>query len=257
MLDLSVFDSSAMICALIFFRVTGFFAVCPLITEYKVPVKVIIMFSFGYSLILSGNEAFIKLYVGDSAPTFDLLLVIGNSFVGVVFGLVVLLAFQMVKMAGKMTAFAMQMGFLQMVDPANGKSSDAVSTFMYIVFSLVFVSSGGLMMFFDVLEASFVKYPLTSPFFIGDQLFNLVTSFSYTFLYGTLIAIPFTAAGLLINTALAVISKSAPSMNLFTIGFPTCIFLGIIGMYLLGEQIYLDMLHYLFKLKHFHLEALN
>ena len=221
------------------------------------PVKVIVMFSLGYSLVLSGNSTFKEMHLGDNPVSFDVLLAVGNSFIGFVFGLVVLLAFSMVKMAGKMTAFAMQMGFLQMVDPASGKNSDAVSTFMYIVFSLVFVSSGGLTMFFKVLESSFVQYPLTSPYFKGEQLLKLVSTFSYTFLYGTLIAIPFTATGLLINTALAVISKSAPSMNLFTIGFPTCIFLGLIGMHLLGEQVYLDMLYYLFKLKTFHLGALD
>lgn len=247
----------SLVVALIFFRVTAFFMVCPLFTEFKVPAKVIVTMSLALSMVLAGNPEFVHRYVGGGVIEFNLLLPIYNSFIGFVFGVVLLMAFEAIKMAGKMMAFAMQMGFLQMVDPTSGKTSDAVSSFTYVVFALVFVGFGGMSMFYDVLEFSFVGYPLTEPFFADQQLMRLAATFSYTFLYGALIAIPFTACGLLINTALAVISKSAPSMNLFTIGFPTCIFLGIVGMQLLGESIYLDMLHYLFKLKNYHLEALK
>ncbi|WP_210498406.1 flagellar biosynthetic protein FliR [Vibrio crassostreae] len=255
-MDLSALLSSTLVANLIFFRVIGFFAAAPYFLDFKVPVKVLAIFALLFSYILSINPMFLELHTGGEIEKLDLWICVLNSLVGFVYGFVALLAVNFVKIAGKLIAFAMQMGFSQMVDPVNGKNTDGVSNLIYILFSLCFVSSGGVLIMLGILEDSFVYYPLMNPHFEGLALLKFAESVSLTFLYGVMIAVPFTGVGLLINAGLAVISKSAPSMNLFTIGFPLCIYLGIIGITLTHTELISDLMHFVITLKEKHLTTL-
>lgn len=177
-------------------------------------------------------------------------------FVGFVFGVAMLMAVEFIKIAGKKIAFAMQMGFSQMVDPVNGKTTDGISNTLYIIFSLVFISGGGINMMLDAIWQSFITHPLDAPIFKPDQLYNLFKSFSYTFLFAAMMALPFVGAGLLLNAALAICSKTAPAMNLFSIGFPLTIMLGFFIFSMSVDNIISDLTSFLITLKENHIQAI-
>lgn len=234
---------------LIFMRVIGFLLIVPYLSDYKVPKKVLIILALIISYILAGNIAFTDQYLGKQTNQVTLITGLENMFVGFVYGVAVLMATNFIHIAGKVIAFAMQMGFAQMVDPVNGQNSDTVSKLIFVIFSLCFMDAYGIVFILEIFESSFVAYPLFGASFEEVALLDLAKSLSLAFLYGVMMAIPFMGVGLLINVALAVISKSAPSMNLFSIGFPLAIVLGIIGLMLSSTDIISDLMIFFVNLK--------
>lgn len=172
-----------------------------------------------------------------------------NLAVGALVGTTVLLALEVVRLTGKMIACAMQLSFSQMVDPNSGTNSDAVTASMYFLFSLVFVEAGGIFILLDIMLSTFDIVPLTDFIIKPTIWYEIAFTFGETFTYAVLLGAPFLMIGLLLNIALGVISKGAPSMNLFSIGFPMAIFLGILGLYLIMPSLLQEMFTYFMVLK--------
>lgn len=257
MISMQELASIALVINLIQLRILGFLVVCPILLDYKVPPKVLLAISLTMSFLLASNPTFMEMYVEHEVTQIQLDLILLNMFIGFMFGLVMCLAIEFVKIGAKIIAFSMGMGFSQMVDPVNGKQTDGVSSAIYVGFLLLFVSEDGLLMFYDSMLLSFLSYPVTNPMMHPAKILNLVQSVSLTFLYGVMMATPFMACGLLINCGLAVISKSAPSMNLFTIGFPLCILLGLTGLKISDVSLFTDLMLYMNQLKSTHLEIIK
>lgn len=241
---------------LIFYRMIGFFAVCPYFKEKRTPKKVIAIMAIIMAYLLSLHEPLQQMAVTQS---FDEHIKWGamNLVVGIIVGSVVLLALELVRMTGKMIAYSMQLSFSQMVDPNSGSNSDAITATLYFIFSLIFMEAGGIYILIDIMLSTFDVVPLTG-FVIKKTLWvEIALTFGKTFVYALLLGIPFLTIGLLLNIALGVISKGAPSMNLFSIGFPMAIFLGILGLYLIMPHLVRELFTYFVVLKNDYLTLLH
>ena len=145
--------------------------------------------------------------------------------IGVAMGFIVLMAFNAVTMAGEAIAFTMGLGFAVMNDPQNGASVPVVAQFYLVMATLIFLSLDGHHAVLMLLNDSFELMPVGKP--LGADSLWILVSWGTNIFYGSLaIAIPALAATLTVNIIMGVITRAAPQLNLFSVGFPITLAVG-------------------------------
>lgn len=229
----------SVIFSLCFSRVIGFMVVTPYFGDKYFPASAKVVLSMVISFLIAAK------LVSSSELNINLDNMFAhiaiNMFVGFIVGTILLMAITLVKLSAQIMAYAMQLGFAQMVDPNSGSSGSVIGNIMFVAFSLTFVSSGGLLVLIELLSYSFDVYGVDALSVDMNAAMDNVRGFSNVFMYSLAVAIPFTASALLVNVALAVVSKSAPSMNLFSIGFPLVIILGITALGILIPHVVAEL----------------
>jgi flagellar biosynthetic protein FliR len=106
-----------------------------------------------------------------------------------------------------------------MVDPGLG-TVPLVSQFLVILATLIFLAIGGHVLVIGILLRSFETFPVGVAF-VGEANFVALLEWSaMIFLGGVLLALPVMVALLLVNAGVGVITRAAPSLNIFAVGFP-------------------------------------
>ncbi|MBC8271459.1 MAG: flagellar biosynthetic protein FliR [Gammaproteobacteria bacterium] len=133
--------------------------------------------------------------------------------------------------SGQIIAGGMGLSMANMIDPNVG-NVPTLSQFFIIVGFLLFMSFGGHLILISVLQQSFELVPIASGVFGDLMIQNFIVWTSQIFLGAVSIAFPIIFGLLLINSSLGIISRAAPSLNVFAVGFPALIPAGL-GMLLL------------------------
>ena len=137
------------------------------------------------------------------------------------------LVFAAVQMAGQLIGMSMGLGFASFFDPQSQGQSTAVSQFLMLLAMLVFLSLDGHLMMVSAIANSFVTMPI-SVNGLGINPMKMVMWGEMIFSSGLLLAMPVVAALLVTNMALGVLTRTAPQLNIFGIGFPITLSIGII-----------------------------
>jgi flagellar biosynthesis protein FliR len=160
-----------------------------------------------------------------SAP--GLLLAIGEVVIGLGLGFAVQAGFAAALIAGETIGNAMGLGFASMTNPMSGQSSTAVGQFLTMLATFLFLASDGHLVFARIVIESYDAFRPGGPIPLAllGQLSNLGT---LIFAAGLAIALPVAAALVLVQLILGVLSRSAPSLNLFSVGMPAAMVAGMI-----------------------------
>jgi flagellar biosynthetic protein FliR len=159
-------------------------------------------------------------------------IVIQQMIIGLALGFAAQLIFDAVSMGGQLLANSMGLSFAMNVDPLHGTSTPVVGQFYLIIVTLTFLALNGHLILIESLLQSFTTLPVGITGLSGDSLFMLVNFGGTLFSGALLIALPGLAAMLIVNFGLGVMSRAAPSLNLFAVGFPAALALGLIIMLL-------------------------
>lgn len=157
-----------------------------------------------------------------------LVIVFQQILTGVVMGLAVQLVFDAVVLSGQAIAMSMGLGFATMVDPLRGVNVPVVSQFLLTFGTLVFLALNGHLLLIEALAASFTSLPVGVSGVSREGLWTLLMWSSHLFSGALRIALPALAALLMVNLAFGVMSRAAPTLNLFAVGFPITMTLGFI-----------------------------
>lgn len=158
--------------------------------------------------------------------------------VGGVMGLTLQIVIAALVVAGQAIAGSMGLSMANMIDPNLG-NVPSLSQFFLIIATLLFLSLGGHLIMISVLYSSFELIPIASGSFSTDMIVALLTWSSQIFIGAVVIAFPIMIGLLLVNALLGLVSRAAPSLNVFAIGFPALIPLGL-GMLLLTMTIWFE-----------------
>jgi len=208
-----------------FMRISAMFVAAPIFSARSIPVRIRVLLAFFIAWVL--------LPVIPEPPSVDLIsgeaLIISISQVvtGAAMGFILQMVFSAFVIAGQSIATAMGLGFASIVDPQNGVQVPVISQAFLIMATLVFLALNGHLIFIEVLAKSFQTLPVGAVFPSQDSLWQLVNWGSDMFTGGLLIALPAVAALLLVNLAFGVVSRAAPQLNIFAVGFPIMILVGI------------------------------
>ena len=124
-------------------------------------------------------------------------------------------------------AMQMSLGFASMVDPANGISVTVLAQYFTVLLTLVFLASNGHLAMLEVLLESFRYLPPGSGAFGPEPSWTLVSAASWLFLSGLLLALPTVIALLVVNLGFGVMTRAAPQLNVFSLGFPVSMVFGL------------------------------
>jgi flagellar biosynthetic protein FliR len=209
-------------------RVGGLFLVAPVFSARLMPAQVRI----GIVLILT-------LVLAPLAPTtIDLMSaagvasMAGQVLIGASIGFVLKLVFEAVSFGGELVAQSMSLGFAEVANPQGGPSSPVLSEFYTLLVTLLFLVMNGHLRLIALLADSFQSLPPGSPTISAHGLHAIAGFGAELFSGAVRVALPAMTSLLVVNIGFGAISRAAPSMNLFAVGFPITISLGFIALWL-------------------------
>ena len=209
-----------------FVRISALFMVAPVFGAQMVPVRIRVMLAFTLSLLVAPLLPGVPSVDPVSMP--GMVVLLQQVLIGVAMGFMVHMVFQTLVIAGEAIANGMGLGFARMVDPANGVQVPVISQFLIIMATLLFVTLNGHLMLIDLVVRSFVMLPIGEAG-ITPAGFRMVAGWgSQMFIGALLVALPAVTAMLVVNISMGVITRAAPQLNIFAVGFPLMILLGFI-----------------------------
>lgn len=205
-----------------FVRIFGLFISMPLIGSGILPFRIRIVLTLVLSLML--------LYVLPPIhfDTFFEMVIqsVFSFFTGIVIGFVMQVPFQAFITGGQIMAYQMGLGFALIVDPVTGVNIPSVSQFFYILMTFTFLFLDVHLSLIEIIVKTFQSEYLIY-LFEPANIKVLTLHFAEIFAFGLQIALTTVIMMLITNIALALMTKAAPSINIFSIGFPLMILSGI------------------------------
>lgn len=151
---------------------------------------------------------------------------------GVALGFVVQTAFDVLVMAGQVIGLSMGLGFANLIDPQHGVTVPVLGQLYLLLALLVFVTINGHIAFLELLAGSFKAMPVGSAMLDDADLGTLIAWGGRIFSGALQVALPAVVAMTVVNIAFGVMSRAAPQLNLFGVGFPITIILGFVTLWM-------------------------
>jgi flagellar biosynthesis protein FliR len=157
-----------------------------------------------------------------------LLVLIQQTLIGFAIGFSMRIVFAAVELTGQVIGMTMGLGFAMFYDPQTQGQTNALGQFMVLLASLIFLSLDGHLIMISAVVESFATFPLSPEWQGGLDFMKMAGWGGKIFSAGLMMALPAVAALLITNMALGILTRAAPQLNLFGIGFPVTIFMGFI-----------------------------
>jgi len=158
------------------------------------------------------------------------LAVAAEALVGLAIGFVLQIAFAAPLLAGELIGNSMGIGFASAIDPQNGRSSPALGQFLMVLLTLLFLSVNGHLILVDTLARSYDALPPGRAWLAPEQLRDIAFFGGYIFAAGFLLALPVGFLLLCLNLIVGMLSRSAPALNLFAVGLPVSLAVGVLAL---------------------------
>lgn len=206
------------------FRIGAALGAVPVIGTRMVPIKI----RLGLALAVT----FVVVPVIPPAPAIDPLSVSGalvslqQILIGTAMGFTLHMVFGAFVHAGQTVAMQMGLGFASMVDPQHGVQVPMVSQFYVILVTLTFLVLDGHLAMIEMVAGSFRSMPIGSTGMAVAGLWQLVAWGGDMFAGALHVALPAVASLLVVNLAFGVMTRAAPQLNIFAVGFPVTLIMG-------------------------------
>jgi flagellar biosynthetic protein FliR len=207
-------------------RLSAFLAFTSIFSARAVNMRIRMSLGFAMAFFVSQQIEIPKI---DPVTADGLMEISRQILIGLTMGLVFQVASAALVVAGQAISGSMGLSMANMVDPNMG-SVPVLSQFFNIMGTLVFLGMGGHLIVFGLVMESFNLIPIGQPFFSQDMLGKMINWSSMMFLGALLIALPVMMTLLFINVGLGFVARAAPSLNIFTVGFPALILMGFVIM---------------------------
>lgn len=209
-----------------FMRIGAMLIAAPLFSAGMVTVRIRLAFAFLLALIVA---PLIPLPPAVEPLSFaGLVISVQQILIGLTIGFVLQMVFSAMTQAGETIALSMGLGFASMMDPQQGVQVPVVSTYFVIMSTLIFLALNGHVALIELTLMSFNSMPVAVDGIVRADLWALVSWGSTMFVYGLLVALPAVASMLLVNLSMGVVTRAAPQLNIFAVGFPMMILLGFV-----------------------------
>ncbi|MBW4828698.1 MAG: flagellar type III secretion system protein FliR [Clostridiaceae bacterium] len=210
---------------LVFVRISGIFLFSPLFSSQNVPNMLKLSFSFIFSLLLTSS--FEVGYIGGLDGSF-LLLIIKELMVGIIIGYISYAFFSAFYILGQIVDMEIGFGMVNVIDPQNKVQIPVMGNFYYILAFLLFLLTNGHHLVIKALIDSYEYIPIGEFAISQATVEQLVNILAKTFSLGFKIASPIVITILLMDILLGVLSRTIPQMNVFVVGMPLKIIVGML-----------------------------
>ena len=213
-----------------FARMLALFMTAPVLHDQAIPARLKIGFSVLAALLIAPLLPAAQ-HVPVSSPHAPLILA-QQVLIGASIGFSIRLVFAALEMAGDQIGLQMGLSFAGFMSPGTGEQTPIVGSFLGIIASLIFLAINGHLMLIAAVTDSFHLLPVTAG--LGPQLnyAALAAAGGDIFRIGLHVALPVLATMLILNIALGVLARVSPQLNVFAVGFPVTLLIGMIALML-------------------------
>lgn len=211
-----------------FLRVLAVFTSAPIFSSKAFPVRARIALAFFIAFAAQAslqNQPVISITGPDAMGA-----VIQQVGIGLAIGFTVRLVFSAIELAGEVVGLQMGLSFASFFDPSLNTQSSAVARFFGHMAAFLFVVMNGHLLVMMAVIKSFDAFPVDQNFLEALKTMKLYTLGADIFASGLWISLPMVGMLMFVNLAFGIVSRVAPQMNLFAIGFPVMLTVGLIGI---------------------------
>jgi flagellar biosynthetic protein FliR len=212
-----------------FIRIGACFMTAPIFGAQFVPPRVRLLLAGAVTLIVAPllTPPDVTIFSGAG-----LLVTAHQVIIGVATGFVFQLIFDALSMGGQLLSNSMGLGFAFNVDPLRGASTPVIGTLYMLMVTLTFLALNGHLMLIETFVEGFKTLPVGTTGFGARHMWSMASWGSELFGGSLMVALPGMTALLVVNVAFGVMSRAAPALNLFAIGFPITLIFGLIVIYI-------------------------
>lgn len=209
-------------------RILALVSAAPIFNNRTVPANIRLGIGLLAALaIVPGLDAAPAPQVGSGL---GLVVLLYNILIGLAIGFVIRLIFAAVDLAGELIGLQMSLSFALFFDPEAGAQTPVVSEFLGLLVTLLFLAIDGHLLLLDVIARSFEWLPAGGADLKADGWAVIARLGGSIYATGLLLALPLVAMLLVTNIALGVLTRAAPQLNLFSVGFPITLSVGLIAL---------------------------
>ncbi len=212
-----------------FIRTLALFAGMPVFSQRQVPTRVRIGLALFIAVAAQPSLPAMPVIPLDALP--QLLTVVAQQLlIGLAMGFAVRVVFAALEFAGELIGLQMGLNFAGFFDPSTGSQGTSSSRFLGSMVAFLFVAINGHLMLINSLVESFQAFP------VGEEPFRFLRVAqpqvwgAEIFRMGLWIALPLITMLMFVNLVLGIISRVAPQLNVFSVGFPLTVSIGLVGL---------------------------
>lgn len=209
-------------------RILALIAAAPVIGNNTVPVPVKVVLGVLVALVIAPNVP--PGPAVDPASWAGLLILAQEMLTGAAMGFAMRVVFAAVEFAGEVSSLTMGLGFATFFDPASQGHSSAISQFLALLATMAFLAVNAHLALLAVLAESFTTLPISASPFAAEGHLALARWGARIFSAGLQLSLPIVGALLVTNIALGILTRAAPQLNLFGIGFPVTLTVGFLAI---------------------------
>ena len=210
-------------------RIGAAFVAAPVFSAVSVPLPARIALS-GAIGVLVVNTAHIQ-PPEQVFSIYTFVAVGAEALIGLALGFVLQIAFAAPLIASEVIGMGMGLGFAAAVDPQNGHATPALGQFLSILLTLLFLALDGHLVLVDLVMRSYEAMP-PGTWIAPERLLGIAMFGGYAFLAGLLLALPVGFILLCMNVVVGMLSRAAPALNLFAVGLPASLAMGVVAILL-------------------------
>ena len=211
-----------------FVRIGSCFMVAPVFGSVSVPMRVRIVLAGAIALLVAPLIAQPAALSPLSAG--GVLVTIQQAIIGIALGFCLQILFTAVSLGGQLLANSMGLSMAFNLDPLEGEATAALGQLYTVLVTLIFVLLNGHLTLIRILVAGFRSLPVGAVGLGARGLWTVVHWGSELFSGALAVALPGVTALLVANLAFGVVSRAAPTMNLFAVGLPVSLVLGLLAV---------------------------
>ncbi len=207
-------------------RILGLLAASPIFGNSSIPLPGKIAMGVLLAAIIA--PAIPALPAADPMSMAGFLIVMQEMLIGLCMGFAMRIVFAAIEMAGEISSLTMGLGFASFFDPLTKGRSSAISQFLALVATMAFLAVNAHLVLLAALAESFITMPISSTPMSASAQYELVRWGGHIFSAGLQLSLPIVAALLITNVALGILTRAAPQLNIFGIGFPISLGVGLL-----------------------------
>jgi len=205
-------------------RIGAFVMVMPVVGGSFVPTRVRLLLALALTIVIAPVIPIAS--IPEVLSVAGLVTMTQEIAIGVVLGFLVQLVFDAIALGGQVIGMSMGLGFAVFLDKARGVNVPVLGQLFLMLGMLVFLTMNGHLAVIELLANSYQTWPLGSNSFSTEVLDELLAWTAQLFIFAVKIALPAITSILVVNLAFGVMSRAAPTLNLFAVGFPVTMLLG-------------------------------
>jgi len=208
-----------------FLRIGAFFMALPIFNSRSVPLRIRVILAVAVTLAVMPTLPQVNRM--EMLSLASILVAVREIVIGVAIGFIVQMAFAALVFAGQNIAYSMGLGFAAMIDPQLGVQVPIISQVYLLFATLLFLGIDGHLVLIEILAGSFQTLSPGLEGLVREDLWTIIRWSASVFTGGVLLSLPIVIALLFVNMALGIATRAAPQLNIFSVGFPITLLLGL------------------------------